>query len=99
MKKHLKYLAERDVENARIAKEKEAKVKEDSDDDYYAGKMREHLKYLAERDVERRKGKNNEEEVRVIKMKEVPVFDEEVIAEKTPGICENCETVKKKTKQ
>ncbi|MFS7919202.1 hypothetical protein Hanom_Chr03g00210011 [Helianthus anomalus] len=63
--------------------------------------MKEHLKFLAERDAERMKGKNDEEEVRVIKVKEVPAFkiDEEVVAEKTPKICENCETVKKQNSE
>ncbi|KAJ0436727.1 putative transcription factor interactor and regulator CCHC(Zn) family [Helianthus annuus] len=43
------------------------------------------------------KGKNDEEEVRVIKVKEVPAFEikKEAVAEKVSENCENCETMKK----
>ncbi|XP_035840345.1 peptidyl-prolyl cis-trans isomerase 1-like [Helianthus annuus] len=78
MKEHLKYLAERDAEKARMAKKKVEK-QDDRDDDnsYYAERMKEHLKFLDERDKERRKDKNDEEEVRVIKKqdKEIPAFE------------------------
>ncbi|KAJ0681284.1 hypothetical protein HanPI659440_Chr16g0634061 [Helianthus annuus] len=98
MKEHLKYLAERDVEKARMAKKKVEK-QDDSEDDYWVDKMKEHLKFLAERDVERRKNKNDDEEVRVIKkqVKEIPAFEikKEADAEKVSVNCENCETMKK----
>ncbi|KAF5803342.1 hypothetical protein HanXRQr2_Chr06g0270161 [Helianthus annuus] len=100
MKEHLKYLseidAERDAENARMAKKKVEK-QDDREDDYWADKMKEHLKFLAERDAERKKGKNDEEEVRVIKQKEIPAFEikKEAVAEKVSENCENCETLKK----
>ncbi|XP_021995461.1 uncharacterized protein LOC110892615 [Helianthus annuus] len=98
MKEHLKYLADRDAEKARMAKKKVEK-QDDSEDDYWADKMKEHLKFLAERDVERRKNKNDDEEVRVIKkqVKEIPAFEikKEADAEKVSVNCENYETMKK----
>ncbi|XP_035832068.1 uncharacterized protein LOC110870703 [Helianthus annuus] len=96
MKEYLKYLAKRDAEKARIAKKKVEK-QDDRDDDYWADKMKEHLKFLSERDAERRKGNNDEEEVRVIKVKEVPAFEikKEADVKKMSENCENCETLKK----
>ncbi|KAJ0522101.1 hypothetical protein HanIR_Chr10g0478701 [Helianthus annuus] len=83
---------------------------DDDGTEYYAKQMRDHLKMMAESDSEDEKAKkkkkkvktpvsSDDETVPVVrrKVKEVPKFeiDEEVVAKKSPVMCENCETMKK----